>query len=92
MAQIIADYALYNQAIEINEKTNAAEINLYVLQKNKTKAKIFSDSFKYYLSKPSDIDDIYNQAQQVILALHKDLPKYIEKKEQETSGELPLQN
>ncbi|WKS95494.1 DUF4296 domain-containing protein [Riemerella columbina] len=80
MAQIIADYALYSQSPNINRQTDVESINHFVLQKNKTKAKTFTESFNYYLVKPSDIDDIYDEAQALLLKKNPALEQYIKEK------------
>ncbi|WP_018675258.1 DUF4296 domain-containing protein [Riemerella columbina] len=81
MASIVADYAIYNQALEVNRDADLEEISLYILKKNKITQKQFMESYRYYLNKPSDIDEIYDLSQDIILEKNKGLKDFINKKE-----------
>lgn len=83
MAEIVADFAIYDQAYSVNPNANIELATRFVLKKHKIKAQEYNDSFKYYLSNPSDIDEIYEDAKEIILKKDPKLQGYIDKKKKE---------
>ncbi|MDY3316826.1 DUF4296 domain-containing protein [Riemerella anatipestifer] len=86
MAQIVADFAVYTQSSDFTRNVDMEEVSRFVMNKNKAKGKAFEDSFKYYLYKPSDVDKIYDMAQDILLK-DSDLEEYIKKKEAENKNQ-----
>ena len=66
MAMIIAELAMNDQANFINPSGNIEAGTRYILQQHKIKGKDFVDSYQYYILN-SDIQSIYNDAQNIIL-------------------------
>lgn len=67
MAEIIADFAIYNQAYDVNPKQNIDSAGFFVLKKHHITSKIFQENMKYYLKKPEILDEIYNQGQKILI-------------------------
>lgn len=83
MSAIIADFAIYDQAYSVNSNVNMELAARFVLKKNKITARAYNDSYKYYLSNPSDIDEIYADAKEILLKKDPKLQDYIDKKKKE---------
>ena len=66
MAMIIAELAMNDQANFINPSGNIEAGTRYILQQHKIKGKDFVDSYQYYILN-SDIQSIYDDAQNIIL-------------------------
>lgn len=80
MAEIIADMAIYEQSFLVNPHYNPLHINIFVLKKHKIKQKDFDDSYAYYIENPSILNNIYEQAKQIILDKDPKMKKYLEEK------------
>lgn len=79
MSEIIADLAIYDQSYSVNPNTNMELTSRFVLQKHKTNGKTYTESYKYYLSDPSDLDDILEDAKEIILKKDSKLNAHIKK-------------
>jgi hypothetical protein len=86
MSIIIADFAIYDQAFAVKPEVNMELSSRYVLKNNNTTAKIYRDSYTYYLSDPSDMKDILDEAKEIILEKDPKLEEYIKKKKKENPG------
>lgn len=86
MSIIIADFAIYDQAFAVKPDVNMELSSRYVLIKNHTNAKIYRDSYTYYLSDPKDMQDILEDAKKIILKKDPKLEEYMEKKKKENPG------
>lgn len=86
MAEIIADFSIYDQAYTVDPKVNMENSSRYVLKKHNIKAKYFKDSYQYYLSNPSSLDGIYDKAQQIIINKDPKAKDFIEKKKKEINN------
>ena len=58
-------------------------VSKFVLKKHKIDAKTYRDSYKYYISNPEEMDDIFAEAKEIILDKDTKLEDYIEKKRKE---------
>lgn len=68
MASIIADFAIYEQNIDlINPEITPDSKASFVLKKHKTTKDVFKSSYTYYLSKPEKIQGILNESEKIIL-------------------------
>ena len=79
MSAIIADFAIYDQAYSVRPDVNMELASRYVLQKNKTNAEIYRESYKYYLANSGELEDIFEGAKKIILNKDSKLEEYIEK-------------
>lgn len=86
MSEIIADFAIYDQAYAVKPDVNMESASRYVLKKHKTDAKTYTESYKFYLSDPSEIKDILEDAKEIILDKDPKLEEYIEKKKKDNPG------
>ncbi|MBS1548539.1 MAG: DUF4296 domain-containing protein [Bacteroidetes bacterium] len=66
MTEILVDLAMNNQASFINPSSNLEAGTRYILQQHKIKGKDFIDSYQYYIIN-NQINDIYDDAQEIIL-------------------------
>lgn len=83
MAEIIADFAIYDQTYTVKPDANMELVSRFVLKKHKIDAKTYRDSYKYYISNPEEMDDIFAEAKEIILDKDPKLEDYIEKKRKE---------
>lgn len=83
MAEIIADFAIYDQTYTVKPDANMELVSRFVLKKHKIDAKTYRDSYKYYISNPEEMDDIFAEAKEIILDKDPKLEDYIEKKKKE---------
>ena len=81
MSEIIADFAIYEQAYTVNPTSNLEITSRYVLKKHKITAKDYRDSYKYYISRPNQLDKILKNAKEIILDKDPKLEGYMEKLE-----------
>lgn len=90
MAEIIADFAINDQSYTIGENINSENATRFILKKYNIKGQLFSDSYKYYMTKPDNLKDIMDQAQELIKAKDPKAEAYINKKLKE-NPDLPPQ-
>ncbi len=81
MSEVIADFAIYEQAYTVNPTSNLEITSRYVLKKHKITAKDYRDSYKYYISRPNQLDKILKNAKEIILDKDPKLEGYMEKLE-----------
>jgi hypothetical protein len=81
MSEVIADFAIYDQAYTVNPTSNLEITSRYVLKKHKITAKDYRDSYKYYISRPNQLDKILKNAKELILDKDPKLEGYMEKLE-----------
>lgn len=81
MSEVIADFAIYDQAYTVNSTSNLEITSRYVLKKHKITAKDYRDSYKYYISRPNQLDKILKNAKELILDKDPKLEGYMEKLE-----------
>lgn len=81
MSEVIADFAIYDQAYIVNPTSNLEITSRYVLKKHKITAKDYRDSYKYYISRPNQLDKILKNAKEIILDKDPKLEGYMEKLE-----------
>lgn len=86
MSAIIADFAIYDQAFSVKPDANMELASKYVLKKNNTTAQIYKESYKFYLSDPSEMTHILREAQEIILKKDPKLQDSIIKKNKEVLG------
>lgn len=81
MSEVIADFAIYDQSYTVNPTSNLEITSRYVLKKHKITAKDYRDSYKYYISRPNQLDKILKNAKEIILDKDPKLEGYMEKLE-----------
>lgn len=81
MSEVIADFAIYDQSYTVNPTSNLEITSRYVLKKHKITAKDYRDSYKYYISRPNQLDKILKNAKELILDKDPKLEGYMEKLE-----------
>lgn len=81
MSEVIADFAIYDQAYTVNPTSNLEITSRYVLKKHKITAKDYRDSYKYYISRPNQLDKILKNAKEIILDKDPKLEGYMKKLE-----------
>ena len=79
MAEIIADFAIYDQTYTVKPDANMELVSRFVLKKHKIDAKTYRDSYKYYISNPEEMDDIFAEAKEIILDKDPKIEDNIEK-------------
>lgn len=79
MAEIIADFAIYDQSYSVNPDANMELASRFVLKKHKITAPIYRDSYKYYMAHPTQLDKVLKNAKEIILEKDPKLEAYIEK-------------
>jgi len=90
MSEIIADFAINDQSYAIGGNINTENATRFILKKYNIKGQLFSDSYKYYMTKPDDLREIMNKAQELIKAKDPKAEAYINKKLKE-NPDLPPQ-
>ncbi|MBP7172834.1 MAG: DUF4296 domain-containing protein [Cloacibacterium sp.] len=85
MAEIIADFAIYDQSYVISPNIDLENSTRFVLKKHNIKGSDFKNSYTYYLSSPSSLDDIYDRAQKIILEKDPKMKDFLEKKKKENA-------
>lgn len=86
MAQIIADFAINEQQYVIGQHINSENATRFILKKYNIKGERFTQSYEYYMTKPDVIIDIYDDAQEIILAKDPNAKAFINKKLKENPG------
>ena len=81
MSEVIADFAIYEQAYTVNPTSNLEITSRYVLKKHKITAKDYRDSYKYYISRPNQLNKNKKNAKEIILDKDPKLEGYMEKLE-----------
>lgn len=81
MSEVIADFAIYDQSYTVNPTSNLEITSRYVLKKHKITAKDYRESYKYYISRPNQLDKILKNAKEIILDKDPKLEGYMEKLE-----------
>lgn len=77
---MIADFALGDQLNFLNQSGNLEVQTRYILKQHEVTAKQFTDSYKYYLTAPRTLENIYEDAQEIILEKDPEGEKFINKK------------
>lgn len=80
MSEIIADFAINDQSYNIGGNINSENATRFILKKYNIKGQLFSDSYKYYMTKPDDLKGIMDHAQQLIKTKDPKAEAYINKK------------
>jgi hypothetical protein len=88
MAEILADLAINDQAINLYPNKNLEAGTRFVLKAHKVKSEDFIESFKYYVVKDK-MKDIAEDAQKIVLKKDPKADKYI-KDMQNKSGIAPV--
>lgn len=86
MADVVADLALNNQMGSLNASGNMETQTIYIFQKHHITSKQFSESYKFYLAKPGSLEQIYDDAQNIIKNKDPEAAEYIKKQQKETQG------
>ncbi|WP_034701578.1 DUF4296 domain-containing protein [Chryseobacterium luteum] len=90
MAEILADLAITDQAVNIYENKNLEAGTRFVLKTHQVKSEDFLESFKYYVIKDK-MKDIAEDAQKIVLKKDPKADKYIQDKLKK-SGNVPVLN
>ena len=90
MSEIIADFAINDQSYNIGSNINTENATRFILKKYNIKGQMFSDSYKYYMTRPDHLREIMNHAQELIKAKDPKAEAYINKKLKE-NPDLPPQ-
>jgi|GEM_PF-156874 len=80
MASIFVDYALYDNAPMLGQRTDMEGVSKFILDKYHVTGEQYLESYKYYLAHQK-IDDIVKRAKEKLYKLDPKLKKYIEEKE-----------
>jgi hypothetical protein len=83
MSAIIADFAIYDQAYSVRPDVNMEQASRYVLQKHKTSAAIYRDSYTYYLGVSGDLEGILEGAKEILINKDPKLEEYIQKQKKD---------
>ena len=90
MSEIIADFALNEQSYTIGGNINSENATRFILKKYNIKGELFTESYKYYMTKPETIADIFDKAQEIIKSKDPKAEGFINKKLKEDS-DVPAQ-
>ena len=85
MAEIIADFAIYDQSYVVSPNIDQENSTRFVLKKHNIKGVDFKNSYTYYLTNPSSLDDIYDKAQKIILEKAPKMNDFLKKKKKENA-------
>ncbi|WP_188624741.1 DUF4296 domain-containing protein [Epilithonimonas arachidiradicis] len=91
MSEIIADFAINEQSYSIGGNINSENATRFILKKYNIKGELFTESYKYYMTKPETIQEIFDKAQEIIISKDPKADGYIRKKLKEAGGTLPAQ-
>ncbi len=80
MSELVAELALNDQLSFLNSNGNMETQTIYTLKKFGINSRQFTDSYKYYLSKPGALESIYDDAQQIIIDKDPKAEDYIKNK------------
>lgn len=89
MSALIADFAIGDQMSFLNSSGNLEISSRYILKKHNVTAKQFSESYTYYLASPKQLEEIFDNAQEIIREQDPGAEKYIEKKQKDINKNLP---
>ena len=90
MSQVIADFAINEQSPIIRADINSENATRYILKKYNITGDAFTESYKYYMTKPSVMTKILEKAQEVVESKDPKAKDFIEKKNKQT-GVAPQQ-
>lgn len=91
MSEIIADFAINEQSYSIGTNINTENATRFILKKYNIKGQTFTDSYRYYMTKPETMQDILSDAQAIIKSKDPKAEAFINKKMKENSGNFPEQ-
>lgn len=80
MSELIAEFAINDQMGILNPNGQLEVSARYILKQHKVDAKQFSESYKYYLASPQDLEKIFTNAQEVLKRKDPKAKDYINKK------------
>lgn len=83
MAQLVVDFAIYDQSYNVSNTTDLESSTRFVLKKHKITSKEFKESYQYYLTNGNDLEKIYEEAENIIMQKDPKLKDYIKKKDKE---------
>lgn len=86
MAEVMADFAIYDQSYSVNSNINMENASRFVLKKYNIKGQDYVDSYKYYVANPDDLDDIIENAKEIIKNKDFKAKEYIEKMEKQNTS------
>lgn len=79
MSEVLADFAMNEQLTVVDQGLNLDNATRYTLQQKKIKGNDFVESYKYYTAS-GEIEQILNDAQEIIINKDPAAKIYIEKK------------
>ncbi len=88
MSEIIAQFAISDQATFQNSGGNLEISTRYILNEHKVSAKSFEQSYNYYIASPRLMENILRSAQEIIMEKDPGAKGHIEKKLKEI-GQTP---
>lgn len=86
MSELVAEFALNDQINTYIPGTDVENATRVALIKKKIAVKDFTESYKYYTA-TGDLEDILNDAQEIILKKDPTTEKYIQKKIKENAAQ-----
>lgn len=86
MSQMIADFAINDQQYVIGTNINSENSTRYILEKHKVKGELFTKSYEYYTTKEQVMQEIFDNAQKIILEKDPNAEAFINKKLKENPG------
>ncbi|MCS4303191.1 MULTISPECIES: DUF4296 domain-containing protein [Chryseobacterium] len=89
MAEVIADLIVTDQANFMFQDKNMEAGTRFILKSHKVKPSDFVESFKYYVIK-EEMEDIANEAQQILLKKDPKADKYVKDKLKQAEIGTPL--
>ena len=85
MSEVLADFAMNEQLTVVDQGLNLDNATRYTLQQKKIKGNDFVESYKYYTAS-GEIEQILNDAQEIIINKDPAAKIYIEKKLKENKN------
>ena len=85
MADVLAEFAMNEQLTVVEQNINLDNATRYTLQQKKIKGNDFVESYKYYTAS-GEIEEILNDAQEIIINKDPAAKIYIEKKLKENKN------
>ena len=89
MSELIADFAINDQMSYMNSGGNLETSSRFILKKHRVTARQFSESYKYYLASPTQLQNILDDAQEMVKDKDPEAEKYIDKKLKEVGKTVP---
>lgn len=80
MANVIVDFAINDQGMMMNLHPDNENATRFILKKYKISGENFSESYKYYMTKPETMKNILNKAEEIIKQKDPKAEEYINKK------------